>query len=416
MSSVFFTAGAQNALTILRGIDKQIDRTQSAISSGRTVATAADNPSVFALTQDLAAQQASFLATNDGLSLGVATVSTASAAAEEINGLLSDIRAEIVNANAVGANTTSIQSKINDLSAQINALATSASFNGENLLVNNASSDASTFSTLAMVYETSSGSVGTNSISINTHDLTTTAQTIAGSAATATDYFADASEAISNGAPFNIDIAAGTVAYGVGYRVRLDGDAGSLTFGNDVDFEYVARAGDTNADVAAALHAQIDDYISANNLSSEITVALDASNGRITVTNHDVDDNFQFTGFAFTGGTAGGGLRQLSSIDVSTQTNRDLALAHVDTMIATVTAAEAALGAGESRLASQQSFLQNMNNVYATAINDLAGADLNTESARLAALEAQRALALEMVSISSRSAEGVLGLLRSIRV
>lgn len=415
MSGVFLTASAQNALTLLRGIDKNIQKTETAISTGRTVNSAADNPVLYALSQQLSTQQSDFLAVQDTVSLGSATVSVAREAAESIGDLLSEVRSQVVLAQAVGANTTDIQSSIDNLVSQIDSLAAAANFNGVNLLTNNGSTDDASLDVLGAVYTDSDGAVKTSNITVSAQDLRTAGQTVGSTAAAEASYvngYSGAETISAGGGTYNLDILNNTVEYGASYSFQIAG-AGGLSFGTET-FEYVARNGDTNADVATAIYNQVSDYIDANDLGDEMSVALDTSNGRVTFTNNDAADDFTLTATATTGGTAGGGLRQLTDIDVSTTAGQNAALASIDTLISSTTDKISALGSAENRMSIQMDFLSNTSTAVSMAINDLIGADLTAESARLAALDAQRQLALQTLSMTNNRFNGALALLQTM--
>ena len=412
MSSVFLTPSAMGAVTLLSKLDKSQDQTQTAIATGKRINTAADNPAIWAVSQQLTTEQSRYSALSDTLSLGKATVSVGRIAAEKAVALLTDIKEEIIAASASGANTTSIQSSIEDLGAQIEAVVAGASFNGVNLLQNSGSGSSSMFEILSSISTDSSGNVTTSAINVAKQDLQSDAATFGATAETATDYFSAASATVAASGSQDIDINAATVAYGASYRVTLEG-AGSHELGaTAVDFEYVARLGDTNADVAAALQSQIDDYIEANDLGASLSTSYDASNGRVTINNLDADaaDMIDVTLEAATGGAAGGALADLGEIDVTTEQGQADALAAIETMIQTATAAAASLGTAESRIDVQAEFLLEANAAVQAGISALVDADMNAESARLAAQQAQRELALHVLSIANDQRKSVLSL------
>lgn len=418
MSSAFYTDAARNALQILQSADKEVQRSQNALSSGMTVANAADNPAIWAIAENMRSDLAVYSGLSDGLAIAETTVSVARTAAEEVTSLLTQIETQITASTAVGADTNAIQDEIDDLVSQIQSVVSAASYNGVNLLQNRTSSDDSTFSVVSNV-STSGSSASTDTITVNAQDLQTTALSFGGTAATATDYFSDASEVIeesgsgTNSADF--DIATGTAVIGASYRMSITG-ASAHAFGTSaVDFEYVAREGDDASDVAQALYQQVQDHIDINGLSSSMSVSYSASSARVTVTNLDTDaaDTLTVTNTAATGGVAGGALSDLTGIDVTTSGGRTSALVKIDTLQDVATSAASLLGSSESRVQSQASFIQSMASLTEAGIGALVDADLEQESARLAAAQAQQQIALEMLSIANEQQSRVLQLFQN---
>ena len=410
--SVFLTPSAMGAVTVLSQLNKSQDQTQNAILTGKKVSTAADNPAIWAVSQQLSSEQSRYSALSETLSLGKATVSVSRIAAEKAVELLTEIKTEIIAASASGANTTSIQSSIEDLGAQVDAIVAGANFNGVNLLQNSSSGSSSTYSILSGISTDSSGNVSTSTINVSKQDLQSDAATFGTTAATATDYFSTASSTVAASGSVDLDVSSSTVAYGASYRVTLQG-AGSHDFGTTaVNFEYVARLGDTNADVAKELQSQIDDYIEANDLGASLSTSLDSANGRVTINNLDADaaDTITVTTEAYTGGSAGGALEGLGTIDVTTTQGQADALAAIETMIETATASAANLGTAETRIDVQAEFLMEADAAVQAGISALVDANISEESARLAAQQAQRELALEMLSIANNQRQSVLSL------
>lgn len=412
MSGVFLTQSAQTALSILNGINREISQLEGVIASGKNINSAADNAAIWSVAESLRAQQAGYNALAESLDAGKSTVSVARTGAESVVSLLNEIKTEITASTAGGANTSAIQANIDSLVEQVGSIVGSSNVNGTNLLENtNSVSGTDTFSILSSYYTNSTGALVTQDITVQKADLQTAAAVYGGTSTTVSNYISvnNATVAVGGGTSI-ISIQAPTVAYGAGYRITLDGDASHNL--SSTTFEYVAREGDTIDDISTALFNQINDHISANNLSADMSVALNASSGQITVTNNDADggDTISVTLDATTGGTPGGGLSDLSSLNVTTSAGRDAALVKIETLIAEATAAATSLGAAERRIDIQAEFLADTSAELAIGISALVDADLNEASARLAAAQAQRDLAIEALSIANDQNASILAL------
>lgn len=125
---------ASGPLSALRNANREADASLRNVATGRRVNNAADNPAVYALTQQMASQSAGYFAMSESLDLGVATVAVGRGAAERVVSTLSEIRSQVIAAGAPGADAGKIQTHINSLTEQVGSLISSASFGGVNLL------------------------------------------------------------------------------------------------------------------------------------------------------------------------------------------------------------------------------------------------------------------------------------------
>lgn len=412
MFTATFPAAVRPALAVLNEVQSATDRSQTALASGRRVNTAADSPALWAISATIEAEQAGFTALSETLAVGKATLALGRTAAESVVSALREIRAEVILANAAGADLDSRQAAIGALSAQIGATVAGASFNGVNLLQNASGSTSATFSVLGGVYTGADGTIQTQQITVAKRDLQTAAAQFGGAAASTTNYFNIATARVAEGGGAQaIDIASATVAAGASYRISIAGD-GAHAFGAGAAFEYVARLGDTRADVAQALYDQISAHITGQGLGADVSASVDLTAGRVTLTNLDADagDTLTLTMEAATGGSAGGGLDGLSSLDVTSAAGRDQALATVDTLLERALSAATELGSAEKRADLQSDFIARASRAASDGIGALVNTDLAAESARLQALTAQRELAISMLSIANQRAESILRL------
>jgi flagellin len=134
MSSILTNNSAMVALQTLQSVNKNLAKTQDAISTGKDVATAKDNSAIFAISKVMESDIAGFKAISDSLSLGQATVAVASSAAEQIVEELNGIKELIVSAQSENVDHAKIQNDIAERTAQIGGIVSAAQFNGANLL------------------------------------------------------------------------------------------------------------------------------------------------------------------------------------------------------------------------------------------------------------------------------------------
>lgn len=106
-----------------------------------------------------------------------------------------------------------------------------------------------------------------------------------------------------------------------------------------------------------------------------------------------------------------GGLADLTQIDVVN--NANASLAKIDQLIAKATASASEIGAVESRIDTQKSFVTKLTSSMQTGIGSLVDADMNEESTRLQALQVQQQLATQALTITNQSMQSLMSLFKS---
>lgn len=136
MSSVTTNPAALAALTVLRGVNKDLATVQEQASSGYRVETASDDPTYWSMAQTMRSDTDSLSTISDALGLGASKVDTASTAMDSVVSIVSQIRAKLVSAQEPGIDRDQVNSDIQDLKNQLQSVTQSASFSGQNWLYN----------------------------------------------------------------------------------------------------------------------------------------------------------------------------------------------------------------------------------------------------------------------------------------
>lgn len=170
MSSILTNNSAMVALQTLKGINQNLAKTQSEISTGKSVGSAKDNAAVWAISKVMESDVKGFKGISDSLALGDSTTTVARQASETITDLLTDIKGKIVAAQESNVDRGKIQADIGALRDQINSVVGAAQFNGLNLL--DGTDDVSILSSLD---RQSNGLVSAGHITIQRQDMSTTA-------------------------------------------------------------------------------------------------------------------------------------------------------------------------------------------------------------------------------------------------
>ena len=134
MSSILTNNGAMVALQTLQMINKNLNMVQDQISTGKEIARAKDGSAIWATSKVMEADVAGFKAISDSLAVGEATVSVASAGAEQIVEILNDMRELAVAATSETADFAKIDAELEEKEAQILSVIGASQFNGVNLL------------------------------------------------------------------------------------------------------------------------------------------------------------------------------------------------------------------------------------------------------------------------------------------
>ena len=134
MSSILTNNGAMVALQTLQMINKNLNMVQDQISTGKEIARAKDGSAIWATSKVMEADVAGFKAIQDSLAVGEATVSVASAGAEQIVEILNEMRELAVAATSETADFTKIDAELEEKEAQILSVIGASQFNGVNLL------------------------------------------------------------------------------------------------------------------------------------------------------------------------------------------------------------------------------------------------------------------------------------------
>lgn len=436
MSSILTNNSAMVALQTLRSINNNLAMTQNEISTGKSVASAKDNSAVWAISKVMEADVKGFQSISDSLALGESTVAVAQNASETISDLLTDIKGKIVNAQEANVDREKIQADINVLRDQISAVAGAAQFNGLNLLSNQENTAGTgTVQVLSSLDRASNGTVGISYIDVAKNDLgvevadyTAGTATAAGSGASISGT-TDAASAVAlagnaTTAP-TATLVIDTTAAGTAVQVNISGSAGGIDAAfNDAtrDVSYVARDGDTQADVANALADAFNERVASaieagtipdgSTIGAAVSVATD---GVATITftgSSTASNNFSLQAIETVGVTQGGGLEDLAGIDVTTDAGADAALEDIEGLIQTAIDAAADFGSVRGRIETQSDFISKLTDSLKSGIGALVDADMEEASARLQALQVQQQLGIQALSIANSAPQTLLSLFR----
>lgn len=429
MSSILTNSSAMVALQTLKGINSGLAKTQSEISTGKTVASAKDNAAVWAISKVMESDVKGFSGISDSLALGESTVAVARKASETITDLLTKMKGKIVSAQEENVDRDKLQTDIDALVDQIGTVVGAAQFNGLNLIDGSSTADVKVLSSLD---RKSDGTVSASHISVERQNLAVTGSASPAAFGTGTlttpgDYLsgvgttttaATAPTLTSVAAAGAINITIGQVSSGIGYEITLDdlvintADGGTAT--GSRTFQYVAGADDGTAEVADNLISQINAFFGAAT-DGDYTVEVGATDNIVKITNGSgaaIEAGLRATSGGTAGPSGAAGLSALSTIDVTTTSAAASALTSIEDLIKNSVDAAAAFGSVEDRITTQNDFISNLSDAMKTGIGVLVDADMEEASARLQALQTQQQLGIQALSIANQQPQNILSLFR----
>jgi len=386
------------ALQTLQSINKSLGQNQSEISTGKKVANARDNASIWAISQTMQSDVDGYKGISDALATGSASVAVARTAAESITGLLGQIKSKIIAAQDPAADQGKLQTDIAELRGQVGSVVSAAQFNGLNLVDGTNAS----VNVLASLDRDAAGNVTASSIAVSGQNLSTAAGAIKAGLVGSDGAGGDGSTAA-----FFLD-AGGTGDIVVVNAALAAGDTFNVTIGEET-VSYVVTA----EDVAAAAPEEViaNGIRTAINGMSDANITADVATDTITVTNA-AGDTVNMTTELVSVGT--GGLSGLAGINVDDGGggNSVQALADIEGLIQTSIDAAASFGSSQARIDTQSDFLGKLSDSLKTGIGALVDANMEEASARLQALQVQQQLATQSLSIANQAPQNILSLFR----
>ncbi|MFY0623546.1 MAG: flagellin [Pelagimonas sp.] len=401
MSSILTNNGATTALATLKSINMGIENTQYQISTGKKVASSADDAAAWAISKAMEADVQGFQKISESLSLGQSTVSVARMGAETVTDLLTEVKGKIVASQEENVDRDKIQADIESLRDQIGSIVAAASFNGANLLQNTETTSGSGSVNVLASLDRSSSGVSASDITISKQDLGTGAATLGTTGA------ADAVGGTVNDGATGVAVTFSAAAASGNTYVVESGAAGL-----SANVGYVAREGDTLTDVTGAMVERLNFQAESDGI--DISFATNSNAGEIVMTNNS-GANITIANTATneaTGGTVGGSLELLSKIDVTTDNGSEAALGAIEGMIQGSIDAAASFGSAQGRLETQSDFVDKLSSNLKSGIGALVDTDMEEASAKLKALQVQQQLAVQSLSMANSAPQQLLSLFR----
>jgi len=413
------------ALQTLQSINKNLETTQSRISTGFRVAEASDNAAYWSIATTMRSDNSAMSAVTDSLGLGAAQVDVAYTAMDVVKETLDSLKAKLVTAQQPDIDKSKIQSEIEQLQNNLKTYAESASFSGGNWLN---VSKMSVQKIIASFTRDPSGGIQLVAIEIDT-------------AKTALfNGEADKPGLLQEGVPLDDD---GGVTGALTDIPAVDGTSGAgqefaafapltLEEGNAFRFSLAVDGGEPimvtidKATVDAALGttdgsiANLADYVTvveqglADAGITGVTVGQNGGNTALTITSDNTDAAVSALEITNAASSTNGNFNQFNAtefdITEASVEDLDIYLRGLDAMLSRITTAASDLGSIKTRIENQQTFVGMIMDAIDRGVGQLVDADMNFESTRLQALQVQQQLGIQALTIANSNAQNILSL------
>ena len=387
MSSILTNASALTALQALNMTQQNLAITQSQISTGLKVASAADNAAYWSIAQNLTSDTGVLGAVGSSLAQSQSVLGAATAAINTVITTIHSMQTALSDANNPNADLTQINTTLTALGHQLTDAVTGASFSGLNLL--DGSQDAAPLSFVSGYNVSTAGVASFNSIG-----LTTQALTGAGTTTTTTV------------AP---DVTDATTLKQLTALVDNTATVTAASYGNDIIDTTTDTTGDsftvTSVNLAGVstttTYSAVDKNGNAETLAALNTSASAATfgGGALHVTVSTKPPAGLLTGGAF----------DLTNLAV-TSANVAAAETAAAAALTAVTSYASIIGSTANQMTAATTFNSALSDNYTTGISALVDADMNEASTRLQALQTQQQLGVQSLSIANQSSQLILKL------
>ena len=374
MSDITLTAGIRQNLLSLQQTSADLTTTQQALATGKSVNSAADNPSAYFTSQNLTNSANSLSSLLDQIGQGLQTINAATNGLQGITSLLQQALSTVQQ-------------------AQSNPFSTAAAVTGTVSLTGGAPSAAagnlllSVGSSTATIAITSGEALTAIESAINSASTTTL-----GGAVTASDN--GTGDLVLSSTSTAFTVGAGTTATALG--VTAGAVTGTSTTRTSLQTNYNTLLTQINQLAGDSGYNGIN-LIGGNNLQINFNETATSS-----LTIDGVNYNASGLGLSSISGATTGSFfdsSQLSSL-----------VTNINTAISNVQGQTETFGTNSSTISTRQSFTTNMINTLQTGASNLVAADQNQESANLLTEQTQQQLEISALSIANDANQSVLKL------
>ncbi|MFT8344886.1 flagellin [Gluconobacter oxydans] len=474
--SINTNTAAMAALQSLNQTTADLTKTENAVSTGKSVNTASDNPALYSIAQNMTAQLSTLSGVSTGLQFSAQVLNTATTGLSSISASLQSL-ATTIGTNTTGVDNSTLNTAITQTLAAIDSAATGSKFEGVNLL-SGQTGNGTTYTTLSTAmdsqgtmftqngFNVTSAGLGLSNLSMDTKGMqvalgTTTLTdadklTFSNTTAAGTGTASATNPAVTY--EFDVDsagtqtsaLAALNTASGESFTLNSDGTLKDGTAGNvtsqttasDGSITYnlssgksVVQSKDGNGNTVYTVNQAFDANGNVtkkaviSNVNTAAADSLDNTSGTPSqkmVKQVDLlSDAMEYQGFGVSRDSSNNLTVAGNSIDTSTAslaatgvgtgtavTGAAVVSAVVQAAISSVTRTASAIGYSTSTISNLQTTTSSLSDALTTGVGALTDADLAAESAKLTSLQTKQQLAVQSLSIANSQSSTLLSLFR----
>jgi flagellin len=375
MSDITLSAGIRQNLLSLQQTSRDLTTTQEALATGKSVNSAADNPSAYFTSQNLTNSANSLSSLLDQIGQGLQTIDAATNGLQGITSLLQQALSTVQQAQSAPFSTAAATTGTVNL-----ATAGAPSAAAGNLLLSVGTSTA----TIAI---TSGEALSAIESAINSASTTTL-----GGAVSASDNGSGDLVLTSTSTAFTV----GSNATATGLGIGTGAITGTSTTRTSLQTNYNTLLTQINQLASDSGYNGVN-LIGGNNLQINFNETATSS-----LTINGVNYNSAGLGLSSVSGASTGSFFDSSQLS-SLVTNLNTAITNVQGQTET-------FGTNSSTISTRQTFTTNMINTLQTGASNLVAADQNQESANLLTEQTQQQLEISALSIANQANQSVLKL------
>ena len=173
MASIMTNASALTALQSLNATNKNLETTQSRISTGFRVAEASDNAAYWSIATTMRSDNKALGTVQDALGLGASKIDTAYTGMNKAIDTVNEIKVKLVAATgATDQDKAKIQTEVKALQDQLKSYADAATFSGTNMLsVSTAAGQTADVKIVSAFNRTAAGVASISTIDVKVEDI-----------------------------------------------------------------------------------------------------------------------------------------------------------------------------------------------------------------------------------------------------
>jgi flagellin-like hook-associated protein FlgL len=375
MSDITLTSGIRQNLLSLQQTSRDLTTTQEALATGKSVNSAADNPTAYFTSQNLTNSANSLSSLLDQIGQGLQTIDAATNGLQGITSLLQQALSTVQQAQSEPFSTAAAATGTVNLST---AGAPSASAGNLLLTVGTAT---------ATIAITSGEALSAIESAINSASTTTL-----DGAVTASDN--GSGDLVLSSTSTTFTVASNATSTGLG--LTTGAVTGTSTTRTSLQSNYNTLLTQINQLAGDSGYNGVN-LIGGNNLQINFNETATSS-----LTINGVNYNAAGLGLSSVSGSATGSFFDTSALSTLV-TGINTAIANVQTQTET-------FGTNSSTISTRQTFTTNMINTLQTGASNLVAADQNQESANLLTEQTQQQLEISALSIANQANQSVLKL------